>query len=253
MCSAGLAFFGAGPSQPCLQVAPFSGAWLRVALCCSGQAPDNRCPPQACCLWLISRCMVRRMGWRVVIVTMATACSVVLLQAEHHVTVYRPAACGSSLHASCCAEWGDRSQIATVTMAADQNPYGVTLGALTGHSICTGAAVMGGGRPSWHLQGCMRVIRKQCLPVVHGRAECKAVCACTGACKGGWLHASSVSAGRKGIQSGLHVQGSLWPCGYLSGLWPCVEGCCSCSLLPTTRSDSITTWGITQATIQAMS
>lgn len=42
------------------------------------------------------------------------------------------------------AEWGDRSQIATITLAAHQNPYGVILGACLGHSVCTTLAVYGG-------------------------------------------------------------------------------------------------------------
>eukprot|EP00993_Chasmostoma_nieuportense_P003564 NODE_4273_length_814_cov_130.400291_g4115_i0.p1 GENE.NODE_4273_length_814_cov_130.400291_g4115_i0~~NODE_4273_length_814_cov_130.400291_g4115_i0.p1 ORF type:complete len:232 (-),score=29.98 NODE_4273_length_814_cov_130.400291_g4115_i0:68-763(-) len=42
------------------------------------------------------------------------------------------------------AEWGDRSQIATIAMAASKNPYAVTLGGVFGHCLCTGLAVFCG-------------------------------------------------------------------------------------------------------------
>lgn len=42
------------------------------------------------------------------------------------------------------AEWGDRSQITTISLAAVQNAVGVTVGGCIGHFLCTGAAVIGG-------------------------------------------------------------------------------------------------------------
>jgi len=41
-------------------------------------------------------------------------------------------------------EWGDRSQIATVAMAAGSDYWWVTAGAVVGHGLCTAGAVLGG-------------------------------------------------------------------------------------------------------------
>ncbi|TVY84058.1 GCR1-dependent translation factor [Lachnellula suecica] len=41
-------------------------------------------------------------------------------------------------------EWGDRSQIATIAMAAGSDYWWVTGGAVSGHAVCTGIAVIGG-------------------------------------------------------------------------------------------------------------
>ena len=42
------------------------------------------------------------------------------------------------------AEWGDRTQIATMALAMQSNPVGVTLGGILGHTFCSLIAVVGG-------------------------------------------------------------------------------------------------------------
>ena len=42
------------------------------------------------------------------------------------------------------AEWGDRSQLTTIILGAREDPFGVSVGGVLGHALCTGAAVIGG-------------------------------------------------------------------------------------------------------------
>ncbi|VUZ53086.1 unnamed protein product [Hymenolepis diminuta] len=42
------------------------------------------------------------------------------------------------------AEWGDRSQITTIVLAAREDVFGVIMGGCFGHALCTGLAVLAG-------------------------------------------------------------------------------------------------------------
>jgi putative Ca2+/H+ antiporter (TMEM165/GDT1 family) len=54
------------------------------------------------------------------------------------------AACTRFFRLTFLAEWGDRSQIATIALAAQKDAFGVTAGGIIGHALCTGVAVLGG-------------------------------------------------------------------------------------------------------------
>ncbi|XP_034036395.1 transmembrane protein 165 [Thalassophryne amazonica] len=49
-----------------------------------------------------------------------------------------------ALTLSFLAEWGDRSQLTTIILAAREDPFGVAVGGTLGHCLCTGLAVIGG-------------------------------------------------------------------------------------------------------------
>lgn len=51
---------------------------------------------------------------------------------------------GQSFLLTFVAEWGDRTQFATIALAASNNAVGVTIGAILGHAICAALAVIGG-------------------------------------------------------------------------------------------------------------
>jgi Ca2+/H+ antiporter, TMEM165/GDT1 family len=73
-------------------------------------------------------------------------------QKEHNLSEYEKTSKGKAIRKvllesftlTFLAEWGDRSQMATIALAAVYSVFGVILGAAIGHAICTGFAVIGG-------------------------------------------------------------------------------------------------------------
>ncbi|MEM6837938.1 MAG: TMEM165/GDT1 family protein [Cyanobacteria bacterium P01_C01_bin.120] len=55
-----------------------------------------------------------------------------------------PAIASRAFALTLVAEWGDRTQLATITLAVTHHPVGVVLGTVLGHGICAAIAVMFG-------------------------------------------------------------------------------------------------------------
>ncbi|BAY62642.1 hypothetical protein NIES22_27170 [Calothrix brevissima NIES-22] len=66
------------------------------------------------------------------------------------------------------AEWGDRTQIATIALAAGNNPIGVTVGAVLGHAICAAIAVIGGKMIAGRISERQLTLIGGCLFLVFG-------------------------------------------------------------------------------------
>ena len=65
-------------------------------------------------------------------------------------------------------EWGDRTQFATIALAAGNNPVGVTVGAILGHSICAVIAVSCGRMLSGRISERQLTLIGGCLFILFG-------------------------------------------------------------------------------------
>ncbi|XP_034478137.1 transmembrane protein 165-like [Drosophila innubila] len=63
---------------------------------------------------------------------------------RHRVSVFTMRIFAQAFTMTFLAEWGDRSQLTTIILAASKDVYGVIVGGILGHCICTGVAVIGG-------------------------------------------------------------------------------------------------------------
>ncbi|MCM1984323.1 TMEM165/GDT1 family protein [Lyngbya confervoides] len=68
------------------------------------------------------------------------------------------------------AEWGDRTQFATVTLAASHSPYGVVTGAILGHLLCAAIAVLCGRMIAGRLSERWLMVMGGALFIVFGLA-----------------------------------------------------------------------------------
>lgn len=66
------------------------------------------------------------------------------------------------------AEWGDRTQIATIALAASNSALGVTTGAILGHGICAAIAVIGGRMIAGKISERMVTVIGGCLFLLFG-------------------------------------------------------------------------------------
>jgi putative Ca2+/H+ antiporter (TMEM165/GDT1 family) len=69
-------------------------------------------------------------------------------------------------------EWGDRTQFATIALAAANDPWGVTAGAILGHAICAAIAVVGGRLLAAHLSEKVITALGGLLFIVFGIVAC---------------------------------------------------------------------------------
>jgi putative Ca2+/H+ antiporter (TMEM165/GDT1 family) len=86
----------------------------------------------------------RMSGQETLAVKQADALATLAKQKQRLVPTCSRAIVMAALVPTFLAEWGDRTQFATITLASSHNPYGVLFGSILGHAICAAIAVVCG-------------------------------------------------------------------------------------------------------------